>query len=141
MSSLTSGTRGGLVNPDISRAEQVLTVLTILLVTLAVLTAIFTTLATVLDARHRHEWLSRRGQLATESQRFLHQPMCVCGRCRTGRCVAGPHAPCAQRPTAPPVSVPQTRRRPARRDRCGTQQATALTSLNVSWAGKHPAGS
>ena len=45
------GNSGGLVNPDISRAEQVLTVLTILLVTLAVLTAIFTTLATVLDAR------------------------------------------------------------------------------------------
>jgi len=45
------GNSGGLVNPDIPRAEQVLTVLTILLVTLAVLTAIFTTLATVLDAR------------------------------------------------------------------------------------------
>jgi putative ABC transport system permease protein len=45
------GNSGGLINPDIPRAEQVLTVLTILLVTLAVLTAIFTTLATVLDAR------------------------------------------------------------------------------------------
>jgi putative ABC transport system permease protein len=45
------GSSGGLVNPDIPRAEQVLTVLTILLVTLAVLTAIFTALATVLDAR------------------------------------------------------------------------------------------
>jgi putative ABC transport system permease protein len=45
------GNSGGLVNPDIPRAEQVLTVLTILLVTLAVLTAIFTTTATVLDAR------------------------------------------------------------------------------------------
>ena len=45
------GNSGGLVNPDIPRAEQVLTVLTILLVTLAVLTAIFTTWATVLDAR------------------------------------------------------------------------------------------
>jgi putative ABC transport system permease protein len=42
---------GGLVNPAIPRAEQVLTVLTILLVTLAALTAIFTALATVLDAR------------------------------------------------------------------------------------------
>jgi ABC-type antimicrobial peptide transport system permease subunit len=45
------GGSGGLVNPDIPRAEQVLTVLTIALVTLAALTAIFTALATVLDAR------------------------------------------------------------------------------------------
>jgi putative ABC transport system permease protein len=45
------GRSGGLVNPDIPRAEQVLTVLTISLVTLAALTAIFTALATVLDAR------------------------------------------------------------------------------------------
>jgi ABC-type antimicrobial peptide transport system permease subunit len=45
------GKSGGLVNPDIPRAEQVLTVITILLVTLAALTAIFTALATVLDAR------------------------------------------------------------------------------------------
>ena len=46
------GRPGGLVNPDIPRAEQVLTVLTISLVTLAALTAVFTALATVLDARH-----------------------------------------------------------------------------------------
>jgi ABC-type antimicrobial peptide transport system permease subunit len=45
------GSSGGLVDPAISRAEQVLTVLTIALVTLAALTAIFTALATVLDAR------------------------------------------------------------------------------------------
>ena len=45
------GRSGGLVNPDIPRAEQVLTVLTISLVTLAALTAVFTALATVLDAR------------------------------------------------------------------------------------------
>jgi putative ABC transport system permease protein len=45
------GRSGGLVNPDIARAEQVLTVITILLVTLAALTATFTALATVLDAR------------------------------------------------------------------------------------------
>jgi putative ABC transport system permease protein len=42
---------GGLVNPDIPRAEQVLTVITVSLVALAVLTAIFTAFATVLDAR------------------------------------------------------------------------------------------
>ena len=45
------GGSGGLVNPAISRAEEVLTVLTILLVTLAALTAVFTSLSTVLDAR------------------------------------------------------------------------------------------
>jgi putative ABC transport system permease protein len=45
------GSSGGLVNPDIPRAEQVLTAITISLVTLAALTAIFTALATVLDAR------------------------------------------------------------------------------------------
>jgi putative ABC transport system permease protein len=42
---------GGLVNPDIPRAEQVLTAITISLVTLAVLTAIFTAWSTVIDAR------------------------------------------------------------------------------------------
>jgi putative ABC transport system permease protein len=42
---------GGLVNPDVPRAEQVLTAITISLVTLAVLTVIFAAWATVLDAR------------------------------------------------------------------------------------------
>jgi putative ABC transport system permease protein len=42
---------GGLVNPDIPRAEQVLTAITISLVTLAALTVIFAAMATVLDAR------------------------------------------------------------------------------------------
>jgi putative ABC transport system permease protein len=42
---------GGLVNPDIPRAEQVLTAITISLVALAALTAIFAAMATVLDAR------------------------------------------------------------------------------------------
>jgi len=42
---------GGLVNPDVPRAEQVLTAITISLVTLAALTAIFAAFATVLDAR------------------------------------------------------------------------------------------
>jgi putative ABC transport system permease protein len=44
-------TAGGLSNPVINRDEQMLTVITVMLVTLAVLNAIFTTLATVLDAR------------------------------------------------------------------------------------------
>ncbi|MGH3154927.1 MAG: FtsX-like permease family protein, partial [Streptosporangiaceae bacterium] len=42
---------GGLVNPDVPRAEQVLTAITISLVILAALTVIFAALATVLDAR------------------------------------------------------------------------------------------
>ncbi|HXC83880.1 MAG TPA: FtsX-like permease family protein [Trebonia sp.] len=45
------GTSGGLVNPDVPRAEQVLTAITISLVALAALTVIFAALATVLDAR------------------------------------------------------------------------------------------
>jgi putative ABC transport system permease protein len=45
------GRSGGLVNPDVPRAEQALTVITISLVTLAALTAIFAAWATVLDAR------------------------------------------------------------------------------------------
>jgi putative ABC transport system permease protein len=45
------GRSGGLVNPEVPRAEQVLTVITISLVALAALTVIFAALATVLDAR------------------------------------------------------------------------------------------
>jgi putative ABC transport system permease protein len=45
------GRSGGLVDPDIPRAEQVLTAITISLVALAALTVIFAALATVLDAR------------------------------------------------------------------------------------------
>jgi putative ABC transport system permease protein len=44
-------TAGGLSNPVINRDEQMLTIITIMLVTLAALNAIFTTWATVLDAR------------------------------------------------------------------------------------------
>lgn len=43
---------GGLSNPVINRDEQMLAVLTVMLVALSVLNAIFTTWATVLDARH-----------------------------------------------------------------------------------------
>ena len=44
-------TAGGLSNPVINRDEQMLTVITVMLVTLAVLNAIFTTWATVIDAK------------------------------------------------------------------------------------------
>jgi putative ABC transport system permease protein len=45
------GSLGGLVDPDVPRAEQVLTAITISLVALAALTVVFAALATVLDAR------------------------------------------------------------------------------------------
>jgi putative ABC transport system permease protein len=45
------GRSGGLVDPDVPRAEQVLTAITISLVVLAALTVIFAALATVLDSR------------------------------------------------------------------------------------------
>jgi putative ABC transport system permease protein len=45
-------TASGLSNPVINRDEQMLTIITVMLVTLAVLNALFTTWATVLDARH-----------------------------------------------------------------------------------------
>ena len=45
------GSSGGLADPIVSRDEQVLTVITIMLVTLAALNAILTAWATVLDAR------------------------------------------------------------------------------------------
>jgi putative ABC transport system permease protein len=44
-------TAGGLSNPVVNRDEQMLTIITIMLVTLAVLNALFTTWAMVLDAR------------------------------------------------------------------------------------------
>ncbi len=47
----TALTAGGLSNPVVNRDEQMLAIITIMLVTLAVLNALFTTWATVLDAR------------------------------------------------------------------------------------------
>jgi putative ABC transport system permease protein len=47
----TGGSAGGLVSPVVSRDEQMLTVITIMLITLSALNAIFTAWATVLDAR------------------------------------------------------------------------------------------
>jgi hypothetical protein len=52
LSAATSLTAGGLSDPVVSRDEQMLTVITVMLVTLAALTVIFTAWATVLDARH-----------------------------------------------------------------------------------------
>ena len=52
LSNASALTAGGLSDPVVNRDEQVLTVVTIMLVTLAVLNALFTTWATVIDARH-----------------------------------------------------------------------------------------
>ena len=49
---LPGGSSGGLANPVISRDEQMLAVITVMLVILAAVNAIFTAWAAVLDARH-----------------------------------------------------------------------------------------
>jgi putative ABC transport system permease protein len=51
LSGASALTGGGLSNPVINRDEQMLTIITVMLIILAVLNAIFTTWATVLDAR------------------------------------------------------------------------------------------
>jgi putative ABC transport system permease protein len=51
LSGVSALTAGGLSNPVINRDEQMLAIITIMLVMLAVLNALFTTWATVLDAR------------------------------------------------------------------------------------------
>ena len=48
---VAGGSAGGLTNPVVSRDEQMLTVITIMLVTLSALNAVFIAWATVLDAR------------------------------------------------------------------------------------------
>jgi ABC-type lipoprotein release transport system permease subunit len=49
---LPGGSAGRLANPVVARDEQMLLVITVVLVVLAALNAIFTAWATVLDARH-----------------------------------------------------------------------------------------
>jgi putative ABC transport system permease protein len=51
VSNASALTAGGLSDPVVNRDEQMLTIITIMLLTLAVLNALFTTWATVLDAR------------------------------------------------------------------------------------------
>jgi putative ABC transport system permease protein len=57
-------TGGGLSNPVVNRDEQMLTVMTIMLVTLAVLNALFTTWAMVLDARRSSALMQALGARA-----------------------------------------------------------------------------
>ena len=59
-------TAGGLSNPVINRDEQMLTVITVMLVALAVLNALFTTWATVLDARRASALMQALGARARQ---------------------------------------------------------------------------
>jgi putative ABC transport system permease protein len=61
LASASSLTAGGLSDPVVNRDEQMLTVITIMLVALAVLNALFTTWATVLDARRSSALLRALG--------------------------------------------------------------------------------
>ena len=62
----TSLTAGGLSDPVVVRDEQMLTVITILLVVLAALNAIFTTWATVIDARRASALMRALGARDTQ---------------------------------------------------------------------------
>ncbi len=66
-----SMTAGGLSDPVVDRDEQMLAVITIMLVTLAVLNAIFTTWATVLDARRASALMRALGAQAQQVSRGL----------------------------------------------------------------------
>lgn len=59
-------TATGLSDPVINRDEQMLTVITVMLVTLAALNALFTTWATVLDARHSSALMCALGARARQ---------------------------------------------------------------------------
>jgi putative ABC transport system permease protein len=59
-------TAGGLSDPVINRDEQMLTIITIMLVTLAALNTLFTTWATVLDARHSAALMQALGARARQ---------------------------------------------------------------------------
>jgi putative ABC transport system permease protein len=59
-------TAGGLSNPVVNRDEQMLAIITVMLVTLAVLNALFTTWATVLDARRSSALMRALGARAPQ---------------------------------------------------------------------------
>jgi putative ABC transport system permease protein len=62
----TALTAGGLSDPVVNRDEQMLTVITIMLVSLAVLNALFTTWATVIDSRHSSALMQALGARARQ---------------------------------------------------------------------------
>jgi putative ABC transport system permease protein len=71
-------TGGGLSNPVVNRDEQMLTIITIMLVTLAALNALFTTWATVLDARHAAALLQALGARARQVSSGLVVAQVLC---------------------------------------------------------------
>jgi putative ABC transport system permease protein len=71
-------TAGGLSNPVINRDEQMLTVVTVMLVTLAVLNTLFTTWATVLDARHAAALMQALGARTRQISRGLVAAQVLC---------------------------------------------------------------
>jgi putative ABC transport system permease protein len=71
-------TGGGLSNPVVNRDEQMLTIVTIMLVTLAVLNTLFTTWATVLDARHAAALMQALGARARQISSGLVAAQVLC---------------------------------------------------------------
>jgi putative ABC transport system permease protein len=71
-------TGGGLSNPVVNRDEQMLTIITIMLVALAALNALFTTWATVLDARHAAALMQALGARARQVSSGLVVAQVLC---------------------------------------------------------------
>jgi putative ABC transport system permease protein len=71
-------TGGGLSNPVVNRDEQMLTIITIMLVTLAALNTLFTTWATVLDARHSAALMQALGARARQVSSGLVVAQVLC---------------------------------------------------------------
>jgi putative ABC transport system permease protein len=71
-------TAGGLSDPVINRDEQMLTVITIMLITLAGLNTLFTTWATVLDARHAAALMQALGARARQVSSGLVVAQVLC---------------------------------------------------------------
>ena len=78
---LPGGSSGGLANPVISRDEQMLAVITVMLVILAAVNAIFTAWAAVLDARHASALIRALGASPARSAPGWRRRRC-CPRCQ-----------------------------------------------------------
>ena len=71
-------TGGGLSNPVVNRDEQMLTIITVMLITLAALNTLFTTWATVLDARHAAALMQALGARARQVSSGLVVAQVLC---------------------------------------------------------------
>jgi putative ABC transport system permease protein len=78
LSGAVAFTAGGLSNPVVNRDEQMLTIITIMLVTLAALNTLFTTWATVLDARHAAALMQALGARAGQVSSGLVVAQVLC---------------------------------------------------------------